>query len=566
LSTDSLIGTIVADSYRIERLLGKGGMGEVYLAKHIRLPRQVAIKFLHKSAAAEPEAFARFRREAEITSSLHHPSILEVQDFNQLPDGTPYLVMEYLEGEDLDARLQRRGRLPLGETLAIVKAVGAGLQAAHKRQIVHRDLKPGNVFLVLVEQGDEVVEVPKILDFGISKIRQAQTTAFKQTRDHQLLGTPIYMSPEQARGDNTSVDERTDQWALAVIVYECLAGAPPFMADELTGILVKIIAETPKPLQSLGVEVPAATEQALLRALSKEREARFPSIAEFVKALGASTVTIDAMPTPSTAAPAAQESQSDRRSSPSWRALPATVDGPAALAPAVAEASRKAAVAGVMVAAEIPVEAPRAVPEEGPSPPVITEPSAELATEPPAVQTVRRDSGRDIHIQVGKRRPYGLLAIPLLLAVLGGGVYGVRLWLQQPATESAEVAEQRRMAEQILATDKSPAGTEAAIRMLLAVQQKQPGADVDLLLSQAYESKKDRGQALVYLRAAVEHAQTMTDRARYELALAQLMTRQGNTKEACQVLHMLKREVGQNGGELVTSAQLLAAAIGCDLR
>ena len=145
MSTDALIGTVVADSYRIERLLGKGGMGAVYLAKHIRLPRQVAIKFLHKSAAAEPEAFARFRREAEITSSLHHPSILEVQDFNQLPDGTPYLVMEFLEGEDLDARLQRRGRLPIGETLAIVKAVGAGLQAAHKRQIVHRDLKPGKI-------------------------------------------------------------------------------------------------------------------------------------------------------------------------------------------------------------------------------------------------------------------------------------------------------------------------------------------------------------------------------------------------------------------------------------
>ncbi len=217
-----------------------------------------------------------------------------------------------------------------------------------------------------------------------------------------------------------------------------------------------------------------------------------------------------------------------------------------------------------MVAAEIPVEAPRAVPEEGPSQPVITEPSAELAAEPPAVQTARRDSGRDL--QVGKRRPYGLLAIPLLLAVLGSGVYGVRLWRKLPATESAEVAEQRRMAEQILATDKSPAGIEAAIRMLLAVQQKQPGADVELLLSQAYESKKDRGQALVYLRAAVEHAQTMTDRARYELALAQLMTRQGNTKEACQVLHMLKREVGQNGGELVTSAQLLAAAVACDLR
>jgi serine/threonine-protein kinase len=595
LSTDSpsgkfgQIGTIISDTYCIERLLGKGGMGAVYLARHVRLPRQVAIKFLLTDAGSDPTAFARFRREAEITSSLHHPNILEVQDFNQLPDGTPYLVMEFLEGEDLDARLQRQGRLSVPETLAITKAVGAGLQAAHKRQIVHRDLKPGNIFLVRVEQGDEVLEIPKILDFGISKIRQAYSSAAKQTQDRQLLGTPLYMSPEQARGNNSLVDERTDQWALAVIVYQCLTGAPPFLADDLPGVLLKVVTEAPMPVQQLNEQVPPAIDQVLARALNKEREERFPSVAEFVKALcesqGSGMASTNGDRFPVGDQPQANVLSADpgeptvTGASLGKRALPATIDGPAVAAmptpalAAVAEASRRGAGGQVMLAAEIPVEAPRVgEPVEEESSPMEMAPSAPAAAAGSASISVAESSGvaaperrnrEDQHSDPARLSRLGWILA--LLVVLAGGAFGVRTLLLQTRQATPADNAQRRMAEQILSTDRSPAGVAAAIRLLQQAEQQQSSAEISLLLSQAYELQSNRREALSHLRVAVERAATMTERARFELALAQLLTRLGQTKEACETLHMLKREVAQSGGEMATSAQILATAIRCSL-
>jgi serine/threonine-protein kinase len=279
----NLIGQTLANTYRVESLLGVGGMGAVYLASHLRLPMKVAIKILHTEAANNPEIFARFRREAEIASGLRHPNIVQVYDFNHLPDGTPYLIMEFLEGEDLHSRLRARGRLSYPETAALCRAVGAGLQAAHKREVVHRDLKPQNIFLCRHEQGDEVVEVPKILDFGISKIRHAAVDTLK-TQDQQLLGTPHYMSPEQARGQNSEVDARTDQWALGAILYQCLSGRLAFPGESLAAIIYHVVAGEPEPLRALCPDVPAAAVAAIGRALSKAREARYPSIAEFVRA------------------------------------------------------------------------------------------------------------------------------------------------------------------------------------------------------------------------------------------------------------------------------------------
>jgi serine/threonine-protein kinase len=601
VSTDSpsvkldQIGAIISDTYCIERLLGKGGMGAVYLARHVRLPRQVAIKFLLADAVSDPTAFARFRREAEITSSLHHPNILEVQDFNQLSDGTPYLVMEFLEGEDLDARLQRQGRLSVPETLAIAKAVGAGLQAAHKRQIVHRDLKPGNIFLVRVEQGDEVQLIPKILDFGISKIRQADSSAAKQTQDRQLLGTPLYMSPEQARGNNSLVDERTDQWALAVIVYQCLTGAPPFLADDLPGVLLKVVSEAPMPVQKLNEEVPPAIDRVLARALHKEREERFPSVAEFVKALcesqGSGVISIDGGRSPVAAQPRAGVVSAEPSeptvtgASLAKPALPATIDRPVEVAmptpalAAVAEASRRGASPQVMIAAEIPVGPPRAAESVGeesspkemaPSIPASAAGSGSLSAaeslsvaESSSVATPERRNRIDR--DSGSTRTSRLWWIPALVVLLAGGGFGVRAVLLRSHQTTQGDSAQRRMAEQILSTDKSPAGVAAAIRLLKEAEQQQPSAEGSLLLSQAYELQSNRGEAVSALRVAIERAATMTERARLQLALAQLLTRLGQTKEACETLHMMKREVAQGGGELVTSAQILATAIRCSL-
>jgi len=570
-------------------------MGAVYLARHVRLPRQVAIKFLLRDAVSDPTAFARFRREAEITSSLHHPNILEVQDFNQLSDGTPYLVMEYLEGEDLEARLERQGRLSVPETLAIAKAVGAGLQAAHKRQIVHRDLKPANIFLVRVEQGDEVLLIPKILDFGISKIRQADTSAAKQTQDLQLLGTPLYMSPEQARGTNSLVDASTDQWALAVIVYQCLTGAPPFLADDLPGVLLKVVSEAPRPVQKLNDEVSPAINHVLARALHKEREQRFPSVAEFVKALcesqGSGVISAESGRSPVTAPPQAEVMSAEpgqptvTGASPAKSALPATIVRPALVAmptpalAAVAEASRRGVSPQVMVAAEIPVGPPRTAEfgEEASSSMEMT--PSRLAPAPRGGSLSAAESPSAVHSSLvatparrnrmerdsGPTRSSRLWWIPALVVVLAGGGFGVRAVLLRSHQTSQGDSAQRRMAEQILSTDRSPAGVAAAIRLLKEAEQQQLSAETSLLLSQAYELQSNRGEAVSALRVAVERAATMAERARLQLALAQLLTRLGQTKEACETLHMMKREVAQGGGELSTSAQILATAIRCSL-
>ena len=174
-SSDVRVGSVLRDTYEIVSLLGKGGMGAVFLARHLRLKgKQVAIKVLLNSASLNPELYARFQREAEIASQLGHPNIVEVLDFDTLPDGTPFLVMEYLRGESLEQRLER-GPIPLAETLGLTRQVGSALQAAHRAGIIHRDLKPANVFLVPTDSGGVVGERVKLLDFGISKMVDSQT-------------------------------------------------------------------------------------------------------------------------------------------------------------------------------------------------------------------------------------------------------------------------------------------------------------------------------------------------------------------------------------------------------
>src|SRR4051812_12934107 len=190
MSSGIEVGALLADTYEVTRLIGRGGMGEVWLAKHRRLPgKQVAIKVLHVGGAQlSPDALARFRREAEVATRIGHPNIVEVHDFNTLPDGSPYLVLEFLQGESLGSRL--RHPMELAEAQRILRQVGSALQAAHAHGVVHRDLKPDNVFLVPTPMGTVV----KVLDFGISKVLHTSTL---QTQESVLVGTPAYMSPEQ---------------------------------------------------------------------------------------------------------------------------------------------------------------------------------------------------------------------------------------------------------------------------------------------------------------------------------------------------------------------------------
>ena len=310
---DSLFGVLLQDSYKIVGLLGQGGMGAVYDALQVRLNKRVAIKVMARELATNTEALNRFHREAMITSGLGHPHIVQVFDFSTTPMGQPFLAMEFLEGEDLDRRIARVGRLSPVGTVHIVKQVASALAATHAQQIVHRDLKPANIYLLNVAGEDDFV---KVLDFGISKIRAANT---KITKASALIGTPDYMSPEQAMGDSDDVDDRTDQWALACIAWECLSGKGPFFADSVPSVLFHVVHRDPHPLASTVSGLPPDMETVLRRALAKKKDERFLNVIEFARALedallgkARARVTEEARPETATYESATGEDRSER--------------------------------------------------------------------------------------------------------------------------------------------------------------------------------------------------------------------------------------------------------------
>jgi serine/threonine-protein kinase len=274
-------GTVLQGTYEIVRLVGWGGMGRVYEARHTRLPGRFAVKILTGQVSADDPEIARFRREAKIAASLRHPNIVGVIDFNQKDDSTPYLVMEMLEGRDLGAELEMVRRISVPRTADIVSQIASALAAAHEQGIVHRDLKPQNLFLTAV--AGQKRELVKVLDFGISVVRSAD----RITAETRLVGTPQYMSPEQARCENEDVDAGTDQFALAAIAYEMLAGRPAFAGANVPSTLLKVMKDHPTPLEGDIPGVPAGMDGVLFRALSKPKRARFDSVLAFAEAFAA---------------------------------------------------------------------------------------------------------------------------------------------------------------------------------------------------------------------------------------------------------------------------------------
>jgi serine/threonine-protein kinase len=275
----NLIGTTLDGAYRITRLIAEGGMSAVYEAVQLRLNQRLAVKVMARELSSNQEALGRFQREADITSRLRHPHLVTVMDFGTAPAGQPYLVMEYLEGIDLDHHIRQVGKVPLATAVHITKQVASGLAAAHDQTIVHRDLKPANIFLVELPGEPDFA---KVLDFGISKVRAANT---QLTKASSIIGTPNYMAPEQATGMLEEIDHRTDQWALACIVWEMLSGRPPFAADDMSAVFYQVIHLEPQPLRKQAPEVPEAVEAVLRRALSKNIEDRFSSVRDFANAL-----------------------------------------------------------------------------------------------------------------------------------------------------------------------------------------------------------------------------------------------------------------------------------------
>lgn len=270
-----LIGQVLAGRYRIERLLGSGGMGSVYRAEHVHMRKAVAVKVLHREMTAVPEVVARFEREAVAAGRIEHPNVVQASDFGRLEDGAFYLVLEYVEGESL-AKVIERGPLPPERALHIARQIAHALAAAHAQNIIHRDLKPDNVMLVDRENYPDFV---KVLDFGIAKVRMQDATGKTQhlTQLGTVFGTPEYMSPEQARGN--PVDGRSDLYTLGVIIYEMLTGSTPFKSDDLIVVLTRTITEQPKPLPE---NIPERVRALTMRLLRKLPEERFANAVELI--------------------------------------------------------------------------------------------------------------------------------------------------------------------------------------------------------------------------------------------------------------------------------------------
>jgi len=391
----ALVGTTVAGKYRVDRMIGRGGMGAVFQAANLAIGKRVALKFLNREAAQNREACQRFQREAEAAGMAESAHIVQIFDSGVTDSGLPFLVMELLTGEDLRARLRREGRLSVPSALRIVSQVLRALLPAHEAGIVHRDLKPDNVFLCARDDDPSFV---KIVDFGISKVARARS-ADTLTRRGTVLGTAFYMSPEQAQSF-ADIDGRTDLFSVGTILFEMLAGKPPHIAPTYEAVLIAICTHDAVDVRTLAPEVPAGVAALLRRALSREREQRFQSAREFLTAIAALEVGQDgsAWATPSSNSKSA--ALSDRKRYRTWvLGVIATLAGftltayfvsrSSASNPVSQEAPEPRAIAAtstVSSAAHAPVISPVSSAAAVAPPPPIRVPATSSARRPPAAK------------------------------------------------------------------------------------------------------------------------------------------------------------------------------------
>ena len=269
--------------YRLGRLLGAGGMGEVYLAEHLLLKRPCAVKLIRPGEATDPRALERFEREVRLTATLSHPNIVDVYDYGRAEDGTYYYVMEYLPGLSLEDLVQRHGPLPPGRVVYLLRQVCQALSVAHAAGLIHRDIKPSNVIAARRSGMDDVA---KLLDFGLVLPRPGSPTPHL-TGEGQVLGTPLFMAPEQVMGGGRVVDERSDLYALGAVAYFLLTGRPPFDEGNGIGVMIAHARDPVVPPSRDRADVPEDLERVVLRCLAKEPTERFPDAESLERALGA---------------------------------------------------------------------------------------------------------------------------------------------------------------------------------------------------------------------------------------------------------------------------------------
>jgi eukaryotic-like serine/threonine-protein kinase len=275
-------GDLLAGKYRVEKVLGFGGMGVVVSAFRGDLEQRVAVKFLSQAAAERPDAAERFRREARAAAKIRSEHVARVLDVGTLDTGLPYMVMEFLEGNDIADELRRHERLPIVEAVDFILQAIEALAEAHAGGVVHRDLKPGNLFLARRADGTRRV---KVLDFGISKaLTGSSVEELSLTKTAALIGSPLYMAPEQMRSAK-DVDTRADIWSLGAMLYEMLTGQPPYTGESVPQLCAALLHDDPIPLRQHRPEIPEGLEQAVLRCLMKDRNHRFPTVFELGRGL-----------------------------------------------------------------------------------------------------------------------------------------------------------------------------------------------------------------------------------------------------------------------------------------
>jgi len=279
----SLIGTVIADRYHILKKLGEGGMGQVYLAEHVKMGRPSAIKVMAPSMMQDADAISRFNREASNASRISHPNVAAIYDFGETSDGLIYLAMEFVEGEPLTSLLERQGPLPAARAASIIRQTAGALDAAHERGIIHRDLKPDNIMIARNRDGSDLV---KVVDFGIAKSQHG--AGQKVTKTGLVVGTPEYMSPEQLAGD--SVDSRSDTFALALVGFHMLTGTLPYEEGTAQETMIRRLTDRAHTLSEArpGVPWPPALEQTIAGALEREAAKRPASSGEFAAAFSKS--------------------------------------------------------------------------------------------------------------------------------------------------------------------------------------------------------------------------------------------------------------------------------------
>jgi serine/threonine-protein kinase len=380
------LGEIIAGKYAIVRVIGDGGMGIVYEATHLRLRRRVALKMLFPHTASS-QTVARFDREARAAARLQHRNVAAVLDVDTTPEGLPYLVMELLEGHDLESELQTRGSLPIAEAVGFVLQACDAMVEAHAAGIVHRDLKPSNLFLTV----DKAGWILKVVDFGISKLTDDGDV--RLTTTEVSVGTPLYMSPEHVRSAR-NVDERTDIWSLGVILYELITGRPPFVGSA-TAVAAAIVADPTPTIDAFRSDVPDELQAAIYTALAKNPAERFPNVIEFARAIAPYGAATPAAP---------WHGEAPRASLPS--ALPAYARASEASATIAGPSLRPPSSSEAVSAAELPpvVEASGAIALPG-------------AAQSPPIQPVARAIPMRLLAMVGGVL---ILSLVLLMALRGG--------------------------------------------------------------------------------------------------------------------------------------------------